>query len=608
MPSQSKAETGIPRSVRPVSPAPIPFEDRAVFGIIYEEHGHFYIRPTSKKIRGKPLVVNPENLKIGDLVKGSIDRSDNFVVQEKIDPLKDMPTYSWLAVQDHQIPHKFPQEVIDEAEHLPEAKLADRVDLRHIPLVTIDGAKARDFDDAVFAEPDLEEEGGWHLIVAIADVSHYVKVDSPLDREARERGNSVYFPDRVVPMLPERLSNDLCSLRPDGDRACLAVHMWIDRYGELRRHKFIRALMRSHARLTYEEVQDAQDHFAEVPKDSILKKILPNLYGAYQVLLKARHKRGTLEFDLHEYEVDLSSDGRVEKIRVRTRVDSHRLIEEMMICANVAAARFIHEANAPSLYRVHEQPALDSMLSLREFLKKFGIEIPKSNEIKPAIFKKILDQVKDKPYERLMHHVVLRSQTQAFYGPHIPEEAAYSHFGLALPLYTHFTSPIRRYADLIVHRTICQILGLSKDNYNIQKLEQIGQHISMTERRASNAERDVMERYMAEFYVPQIGEEFMARITGVSRFGMFVALDGTGAEGLIPLRTMNQDFFVFREEEHKLVGKRTKITYQLGDSIKVLLVEANQISGGLRFELVPATKNGGFVHGKNKKPFQKKRR
>jgi ribonuclease R len=463
---------------------------------------------------------------------------------------------------------------VKEAEKCPRPTLGERTDLREIPLVTIDGADARDFDDAVYAEKDGE---GWKLLVAIADVANYVKHNSPLDREAIKRGNSTYFPDRVVPMLPEALSNDLCSLKPHEDRACLAVWMWVGADGKMVKHQFVRGLMRSKHRLTYEQVQSAWDG-----KDASLAPILTPLYGAYKSLLAAREARGTLELDLPERKAELDEKGRIKSLSLRQRLDSHKLIEEFMILANVAAAEALEAKSLGTLYRVHEPPSMAKLEMLKPFLESMNINMPAGKNLRPATFRAILEQVADTPVSSLVSMVVLRSQSQAIYSPDNR-----GHFGLALSRYAHFTSPIRRYADLVVHRGLIRAYklgegGLSDDE--LADLQKIGEQISDTERRSAAAEQNAMDRYMALYMEKQVGAVFSGFINGVTRFGLFVELDETGADGLIPMNMLNDDRYDHDEKHHCLIGQRTGRTIKLGARARVRLAEANGLSGSLVFE------------------------
>jgi ribonuclease R len=453
--------------------------------------------------------------------------------------------------------------------------------------VTIDPADAKDHDDAVFAETDGDpgNPGGHIITVAIADVAHYVLSDSALDREALVRGNSVYFPDRVVPMLPERISNDLCSLRPDEDRAALAVRMIIGADGRKRSHKFHRVLMRSQARLHYAQVQAAIDGAPDDATRSLLKPIIEPLYAAYRALKAARDAREPLDLDLPERKLLLTPDGTVSRVLTPERLDAHRLIEEFVILANVAAAETLESAHTPLIYRVHDEPSLEKVEALREFLATLDIRLPKGTKLRPGLFNHILDRVRGADVEKLVNEVVLRAQAQAEY-----TAENYGHFGLALRRYAHFTSPIRRYADLVVHRALIRALKLGDDGLpereDVRTLSEVGARISAAERRAMKAERETTDRLIANFLADRIGATFAGHISGVVRAGLFVKLDETGADGFVPAGTLGNDYFRFEEAQHALVGQASGETHRLGDKVTVRLVEAAPVAGALRFELL----------------------
>ncbi|CAO3354122.1 ribonuclease R [Azospirillum melinis] len=551
-----------------------------------------HIHPTDRRHKTEFLVLPPNrgDAEPGDLVFADIlpagrAGQPQARVVERLGSTDEPRAFSLIAIHAHGIPTVFPHAALREAELAAVPALMQREDLRDIPLVTIDGADARDFDDAVWAEADSDPENpdGWHLIVAIADVSYYVRPGSALDRTAYERGNSVYFPDRVVPMLPEALSNGLCSLRPGEDRACLAFHLWIDSNGVLIRHRLVRGLMRSAARLTYEQVQDCQDGRTDEVTGPLADGVIAPLFGAYARLAAARAKRGTLELDLPERRVHIDERGRVAEIARRERHDSHRLIEEFMIAANVAAAEVLERRTMPGLFRVHDRPSMEKMEALRGFLAGIGHPLTKSADLTPDHFTRILRKVEGTSHAPLVSEVVLRAQVQAAYSPD-----NIGHFGLALHRYAHFTSPIRRYADLIVHRALIRTLGLGVgglDDETLGRLEEIGDHLSGTERRAATAERDAVDRYTAAFLADRIGERFSGRISGVSRFGLFVRLDESGADGLVPASSLPDDRYDHDEPVHALVGQRTGRTYRLGSPVKVVLVEADPVSGSTLFRL-----------------------
>ena len=499
-------------------------------------------------------------------------------VLERLGKLGDARAISLIAIHTHDIPQAFPEAAVQEAESAGGVSIGGRVDLRGIKLITIDGADARDFDDAVFAEPDPEQSDGFRLIVAIADVAHYVRPGSALDRAAETRGNSVYFPDRVVPMLPEALSNGWCSLRPDEDRGCLFVEMRIDRAGRKVSHRFGRGLMRSAARLTYEDVQAARD------ADKDLGLPLAPLYAAYRALLAARQERGTLELDLPEHTVTLDDSGHVVSVAPRPRLDSHRLIEEFMVLANVAAAEELERLHTPCMFRVHAPPSDEKLEGLRGFLSSLGVSLPPGNQLHPRDFDRVLRRFADTPESQLVSEVMLRSQSQAAYSPD-----NIGHFGLALPRYAHFTSPIRRYADLLVHRGLIKALKLGGDGLSddqARDFAEIGDRITQTERRAQQAEREAIDRYLTAFMADRIGKRFVARISGVTRFGLFVTVTENGATGLVPFATLPDDYWQFDEREQTVTGRRSQKVYRLAQEVDVLLSEANPVTGGMVFHVL----------------------
>jgi len=487
---------------------------------------------------------------------------------------------SRMTIAAFEIPTEFPAAALAEAGTARPVDPAGRADLRGLALVTIDGSDARDFDDAVWAEPDTDpaNPGSWHIVVAIADVSHYVGPGSALDREALRRGNSVYFPDRVVPMLPEALSNDLCSLVPGADRPCLAAHLWIDADGRKRRHRFERAIMRSAARLTYDAVQAAHDGHPEIPFPLAAER-LEALYNAFAVLDRMRRARGALTLDLAEHRVVLDGDRRPIAVIPRTRLDSHRLIEEFMILANIAAAEELESRHQPCLYRVHDQPDPEKLASLRDFLDELGIPglaLAKGQVVRPELFNRVLARAAGRPEAAMINELVLRAQAQAVYSPN-----NIGHFGLALPRYAHFTSPIRRYADLVVHRALLA----APAHRGGEKLAATGEHISATERRAASAERAALDRYRASLLGGAIGTTFTGRITGVAPFGLFVTLPESGADGLIPISSLPSNYYDHEASRHRLVGRRSNRTFALGDAVTVTLVEADPIGGRLVFRI-----------------------
>ena len=491
---------------------------------------------------------------------------------ERLGAMGDARSVSLIAIHTHDIPQEFPAAALAEAEHARPTPLGRRTDLRDIPLITIDGEDARDFDDAVYAEPGA---AGFRLIVAIADVAHYVRPGQPLDHAARARGNSVYFPDRVVPMLPEALSNGWCSLRPKEDRGCLFVELRIDASGRKTAHRFGRGLMRSVARLTYEQVQRAQDAGNADHQ---------HLYAAFRALLAARIARGTLDLDLPERKVVLDRNGRVAEVSPRPRLDSHRLIEEFMVLANVAAAEELERRHQPAMYRNHAPPSKDKLASLRDFLHGLGISLPPGDQVHPRDLDRVLRRVAGTPEAPIVNDVMLRSQSQAEYNPD-----NIGHFGLALPRYAHFTSPIRRYADLLVHRALIRGLRLGDDALGEDEAKHFPDtalHITATERRAQLAERDAIDRYLAAYMVDKVGENFAARISGVTRFGLFVTVAASGASGIVPIRSLPDDFWQHDEREQTLTGRRSRLAFRLAQEVEVRLAEASPVTGGLVFHIL----------------------
>ncbi len=561
--------------------------------------------PVDKKSLGRELAIPPGatmDAEDGELVAADVAKAGRFglptgKIKERLGSLKSERAVSLIAIHAHGIPHVFPREVLAEAEAAKPAVLTGgREDWRELPLVTIDPADAKDHDDAVHAAPDTnpDNRGGHIVTVAIADVAHYVRPGSALDREALERGNSVYFPDRVVPMLPERISNDLCSLKPMVDRAALAVRMVIAPDGRKRSHSFHRILMRSAAKLHYAQAQDAFDGRTDDTTAPIKAAILDPLYAAYRSVRRARDARGPLDLDLPERKILLNADGSLDRVIIPQRLDAHRLIEEFMILANVAAAETLERASTPLIYRVHDEPSLERVEGLRELLRTLDMSFPKGAVLRPAMFNTVLAQVKGTETETLVNEVVLRSQAQAEYSAE-----NYGHFGLALRRYAHFTSPIRRYADLVVHRGLIRALkpgdGALPEAADVKALNEISARISAAERRAMAAERETNDRLIAHHMADRIGATFEGRIAGVTRAGLFVKLDETGADGFIPARTIGDDYFQYHEDRHAMIGRSTGETYRLGDTVTVKLVEAVPVAGALRFELKSSGRAGKRV-------------
>ena len=549
------------------------------------------IEPAERRARSDYLVA-PEDcagaqsgeLVSAEMLPGRTHGLPRARVRERLGDMAAANAISLLAIHANFIPTEFAAAALAQAAAAGPAALDKRTDLRALPLVTIDGVAARDFDDAVWAEVDSDagNPGGWHILVAIADVAHYVRAGDALDGDARERGNSVYFPDRVVPMLPEALSNGLCSLKPGEDRACLAVHIYLSAQGEIRRHNFVRGLMRSAARLDYGQFQKALDGHPDKVLKPLIDPVVTPLFGAYTALAAARRKRGALELDLPEKEVKLAPDGTVERISEAPRHDSHKLIEEFMIAANVAAAEALESKKSACVYRVHDQPDAAKLEDLREILAGLGLKLSRGRQLGARNFNQILTQAADGANRHLVSTLVLRAQARAEYAPH-----NIGHFGLGLKRYAHFTSPIRRYADLLVHRALIAALGLGEGGLpagGAAALGEICTHISQTERRAVAAERDAKDRYIAAYLAARVGADFAARISGVARFGLFVELDDSGADGLIPARSLGAARPRHDPRRQTLTVGATVLT--LGERVVVRLVEADALTGGMIFDLL----------------------
>jgi len=559
----------------------------SIIGMVRKHKKGFMLEPADKRARDE-FFVQPTDIgdaKDGDLVVATPQSAPRGMkkkfarVLEIIGHESERKIISILSAYENGLNEEFPAEVITSTADMTVPSLGKRQDLRGIPLVTIDGSDARDFDDAVFAEK--QDGDGYHLIVAIADVAHYVHPETPLDDEAYRRGNSTYFPDRVIPMLPEKLSNDVCSLRPHEERACIAAHMWIDSQGNLTRYKFVRGLMKSHARLTYEQLQAAKDGLPDDTTKPLLKDVVAPLYEVFDILFEHRSERGALDLDLPERQILINEDNEMTGVTLRTRFDSHRLIEEFMILANVAAASALEDKQAsdkyPCVYRVHERPEASKLDSIRDFLKAFDLAFPKGQVIRSPQINDLLRQASELPYSQIISQVILRTQSQARYSTKNK-----GHFGLALDRYAHFTSPIRRYADLLVHRSLIKAYNLGDGGLSdaeMVSLEERTDHISQTERQSMMAERSATDRFTSAYLSDKIGEEFKGKITGVTRFGLFVILADTGADGFIPMRSMKTDFYEHNEQQHALIGKRHGRVYRLGASVDVRLVEANPLTG-----------------------------
>jgi ribonuclease R len=540
--------------------------------------------------------------KDGDLVRFEIEKDRHFGrAKARIVELFGNPesegAISMIALHTLGLPDEFPDSVLQEADKLALPSPDTLTDLRDIPFVTIDPPDAKDHDDAVWAAPDDDKNnpGGWVVRVAIADVSNFVHPGSEMDKEARKRGNSIYFPDRVVPMLPERISNNLCSLREGEDKACLCVTMVFNAGGDKTGHEFSRGLMRSSARLSYAQAQAAIDGQTDETTTPIVETVLQPLWQAYGALAAARDKRAPLNLDLPERKIKLDETGQVEAINIPPRLEAHRLIEECMIQANVAAAETLEAQKSPLIYRVHDAPSKEKLWALREFLVTLSIDLPKSGRLKPEQFNLILEQARVADMVQLVSEVVLRSQAQAEYSA-----ANFGHFGLNLRRYAHFTSPIRRYADLVVHRALVRALDLGAgalSNREIEVIDETAQSISECERRAVAAERQTVDRLIAGYLADRIGASFSARVSGVVRTGLFVRLAETGADGFVPASSIGGDYYRHDERRQALVGDRTGMAYKLGNVVEVRLIEAVPSAGALRFEMLS---EGAYMASKRK--------
>jgi ribonuclease R len=578
----------------------LPKEKSGALGIFRSRKGGGgTIEPVDKK-ELRSWQIGPDQIgeaKDGDLVRFDLSRRgrggipDARVVEVLGNP-NDERQISLIAIHSHGIPDEFPTRVLDELDDLPAATMQGRLDLRDLPLLTIDPVDARDHDDAVHAAADTDpgNTGGWIVTVAIADVAQYVRPGSALDREAQLRGNSVYFPDRVVPMLPEKISNDLCSLRELEERPCVAVRIMFDKSGSKRRHTFHRAMMRSAAKLSYQEAQAAIDGNPSAKAAPLVETVLKPLWAAYASLCIARDIRGPLDLDLPERKIVMNAEGRVDRVIVPERLTAHRLIEEFMIQANVAAAETLEEKRVGCIYRIHDQPSKEKLTALREFLATLDMQVPPAGQLKPTHINAILAEAKGNPSADLVNEVVLRSQAQAIYSPE-----NIGHFGLNLRKYAHFTSPIRRYADLMVHRALVKALGIGAGGITdeeLGRLIEISDVISGTERRAMAAERETTDRLIAAFLADHVGAEFQGRIGGVTRSGLFIKLKDTGADGFIPISTLGHEYFTHNETARALVGERTGVTYRLGDTVSVRLIEVAPMAGALRFEMLSEGSKG----------------
>jgi len=569
-----------------------------MLGVLHREGDRLWLKPVDKRERRDVPVSDAADSDVGDLVltekAGRPPRITARVIEHLGDPFAPR-SFSLVAIHKFGLPHIFSDEVIEEAARAAKQPLGEgREDLRHLPIVAIDPADARDHDDAVWAQADDDPEnrGGFRAIVAIADVSYYVRTDAALDREARKRGNSVYFPDRVVPMLPEILSADICSLKENEDRAALVCHLTISAAGKLTAFRFSRAVVRIAANIAYEDAQAAIDGTIEHPLTGLALK---PLWACWKALSKARDDRQPLDLDLPERRVVLDEKGRIASVATRDRLDAHRLIEDYMIAANVAAAKALEAKKAPVMYRVHEPPSREKLVSLKDYLATFGMEFALGQVIRPETFNRVIGRIEDEHARPQIMEAVLRSQTQAYYAP-----KNQGHFGLALGSYAHFTSPIRRYADLLVHRSLVDAYGLGAGGLTRGEAEQmdaLGERISQAERRAMEAERETIDRYVAAYLSTQVGQLLPTRITGVQPFGFFATVEDLGGDGLVPVSTLGVERFHYDEAARSLIGEESGESYHIGQRLELRLVEANPISASLRFELPQGANHMPVHHG-----------
>lgn len=578
-----------------------------VLGVVHQEGPGHWLRPVEKKERRELPISELGEAQPGDLVLAEkVGRPPRITA--RVDRILGDPfaprSFSLIAIHKHEIPHVFGEEVLKESARVAKQSLGAREDLTHLPIVAIDPADARDHDDAVWAseDDDPKNAGGWKAVVAIADVSFYARPGSALDREARKRGNSVYFPDRVVPMLPEELSADICSLKQGEDRAALACHLQVAKDGQLKSWRFSRARVRIRSNIAYEDAQaaiDADEARVEVASspcsmleiESEVMDALRPLWACWRAMYRARAKRAPLELDLPERRVMLDEKGRILSVAPRERLDAHKLIEDYMIAANVAAAKALEAKQAPVMYRVHEPPSREKLVALKDYLKTFQIEFALGQVVRPATFNHILEKLGEADFRPQVMEQVLRTQTQAYYAPQNQ-----GHFGLALGSYGHFTSPIRRYADLLVHRALVRAYKLGEGGLTDEEaaaMEVTGELISNLERRAMIAERETMDRYVAAYLSEKVGELLPCRITGVQSFGFFATVEELGGDGLVPAATLGREYYRYDEASQSLTGEESGDSYTLGQRLTLRLAEANPVSGGLRFELPDAPAGAG---------------
>lgn len=582
-------------------------QEEIIYGIIEKREGKYFLKPSEKNNYMDYLIEHPGAAKDGDFVKVALSGSRRFKeagIVKNFGPFDLNKATTSLILEKYNIPYEFPEAVLKESQNLKEFAKDGREDLTSIPLVTIDGEDAKDFDDAIYAK---KTDGGFLLIVAIADVAFYVRNFSEIDKEAYKRGNSVYLPNMVVPMLPEALCNGLCSLRPKELRASVVCFIEIDESGNIKNYDFKRAVIKSAARLTYNEVSAALEGKKSDNISPVFKTVIEPVYAAYQALDKARQKRGALNLETEELRVKVNKDGQVVGIEKEEHFISHRIVEEFMIAANICAAKTLGKSKLPTMYRVHDKPLEDKLKEMSPLLHNLGLKLPEAPALKPEHFNKILELCSAGGYNQGISELILRLQCQAKYSP-----VNIGHFGLGLTDYAHFTSPIRRYADLLIHRALIRAYdmpdgGKLEESATVKTFEDIGDHLCETERKAVNAERDIIARFVSAYLSPSIGSVFEVKVSGISSAGVFVRVENIGAEGLMPMSSLPNDNYLLSPME--LMGEKTRLRFRFGDKISAKLQEASPITGGLIFKYVDVDGDTDYVEkgGRFKGGFKKVR-
>lgn len=572
--------------------------DEIIYGVVEKKESKYYLRSSDKKDNMAYLLDDVKNAEEGDFVKVALGGTRRFKQARVIKNLGKFNLHkaaSSLVLDKYDIPSEFPKEVIRETHKLENYHQEIRENLTSLPFVTIDGEDAKDFDDAIYA---TKTPDGFLLIVAIADVGFYVRPQSFLDREAYKRGNSVYLPNQVVPMLPERLCNDLCSLRPRENRAVIACYIDIDKVGNIIQYDFKRAYINSAARLTYSEVEQALHGKKTANIKEVYTKAIEPIYQAYLALRDARDKRGALNLESNEYKIRFNDKGDVVAIEKEDHLEAHQIVEEFMIAANICAAKALGKSKLPVMYRVHEKPLEEKLKDIAPLLHNLGLKLPDINALKPEHFNKILSLCSQNGYNAGVGELILRLQCQAKYSPH-----NLGHFGLGLTDYAHFTSPIRRYADLLVHRALIKAYkmpdgGELEETASVKVFEETGDHLCITERRAANAEREMQARFVSEYLLPMIGADFKVKVSGVSAAGVFVEIENIGAEGLIPMSSLPQDRYELSQGNTQLIGLQSGLVFSFGEELDVRLLEASPITGGLIFKYIDSEFGGNYAEKK----------